>query len=283
MKEFKFSKTVIPVIASSYDWLRWLAASLFRENHVNYIRKEERHCGVSILANGPSLKSFDPASCRSTDFCMVNSAPESELFFIVKPRYHVMVDSLYFQKPQEKLREAFRMVSWDIDLFVPFAFRENAKKMFGVNTHIRCIPVHCIGLPDSYAFRNNAYRLFKKGLAMPEVQNVLIASIVCMINAGYHIIDVYGADHTWPNDLSVTDSNVVCLLDSHFYDEGQPPMSKCLRPDGTPFSMAEFLRALANTFAAYHFLQGYAEYLGDVTITNCTRGSLIDAFPRKKL
>lgn len=281
MREFKFSKTVRPLIASSHEWLRWLAVILFRENRVNYIHKEVRDRRVAILANGPSLKAFDPATCPDADFCMVNSAPESALFFTVKPRYHVMVDSLYFQQPQEKLEAALRQVTWDLDLFVPFAFRERAGQMFGDNPHIHCVPVHCVGLSDAYAFRKNAYRLFRKGLAMPTVQNVLIASIYCMINAGYRDIDLYGADHTWPNDLSVNDDNVVCLLDSHFYDEGRPPLSKCVRPDGSSFLMAEFLRALANTFAAYHFLQGYADDLGDVTIYNCTKGSLIDAFPRK--
>lgn len=258
----------------------WLVPFLRHENTVNYIRKVERPRRMSILANGPSLKSVDLSRLEGSDFCTVNFSPLSDLFFTVRPCCHVLIDTKFFTVPQDALIERMNAVDWDLDLFVPYRDRKPAEERYGKNPHVKVVPVHCVGIPDTIAWKKTAYRLFRKGWAMPIPQNVLVAAIYCMVNAGYRQIELFGADHTWISQMAVDDRNRLFLKDEHFYDKQAVSGRPILCEDGSPSTLSFELRLQANAFGAYEMLQGYAGYLGDVSIINRTQGSFIDAFPR---
>ena len=172
------------------------------------------------------------------------------------------------------------MIDWDMTLFFPYRNRKIARSRYGVNPHIRLIPIHFTGIPDTFSFKKTAYCLFKKGWALPIGQNVLVASIYCMINSGYNMIHLYGADHTWISQMTVDDQNRLCMVNDHFYDRRQAEMKQLVNADGSIPTISQELRSEAKAFGAYEMLQGYAEYFGNVTIRNLTPGSFIDAFPR---
>jgi len=273
-------KAINSFIKSMLIWGNWLSPFLRHENFVNYIKKQERTNGVAILGNGPSLKNFDPESQQNTDYCVVNFAPLSDLFFAVRPRFYVLIDTAFFEKPQDELVNRLRSVSWDLFLFVPYRERKKAQQRFGLNSHIVIIPVHCVGIHDTYSWKKSAFRLFRKGWAMPSPQNVLIAAIYCMINSGFKQINIYGADHSWISQLFVDEHNRLMIKDSHFYDDKEVSCRPILLEDGTESTLCCELRLQADAFGAYEMLRGYAEYLGGVEIINKTVGSFIDAFQR---
>lgn len=274
------SQKYFTFVESCHAWFKWWVFYLLHENRRNYIPREERTRPVSILANGPSLKNFDKSVAERSDCCTVNFAPLSDLFFQVMPKYHVMIDDSFFLKENLVLKDKLNAVSWQMTIFVPFRCWKQALSLYGDNTNISFIPVHSTGISDSFSFKKTAWRLFRKGKAMPVPQNVLVCAIFCMINSGYRHIDLYGADHNWIYQMVVDENNRLMLKYEHFYD--QKPVTELtpfLLGDGTPSTLSQELRFQAKAFAAYEMLQEYALAEG-VEIRNCTKGSLIDAFPR---
>ena len=274
------SRSFFDFCESSLELFKWAVFSVVHENPVNYIKREDRTRPVAILGNGPSLKEFRPEPGRDSDYCMVNFAPLSELFFSVKPAYHVLVDDAFFVAEQDELVGRMQQIDWDLRLFIPYKYRKIAQQRYGSNPHIHLVPIHLTGLPDTFAFKQTAYRLFKRGRALPIAENVMIAAIYCMMNSGYRQIELYGADHTWISQMMVDDQNRVCMVKDHYYDAHQVELKPLVNADGSIPTLSQELRCQAKAFGAYEMLQGYADYLGDVVIRNRTAGSYIDAFPR---
>ena len=116
---------------------------------------------------------------------------------------------------------------------------------------------------------------------MPRPQNVLVPSIFNGINMGYNEIIIYGADHSWTENIRINNANQVCLTDSHFYDQEEVSLKPWRKAtEGREiYKMYEILWDLSNTFKSYHTLREYADTQG-CHIVNKTGGSYIDAFDR---
>jgi hypothetical protein len=149
-------------------------------------------------------------------------------------------------------------------------------QMYKKNPHLHIIPYYDYTFEG---FKSIRYWLFRRGLAMPKPQNVLVPSIFNSINMGYKEIRIYGADHSWTESIRVDDENKVCLTDPHFYDKKKVNMRPWLKCSGEHYLMHEILRDLAWMFESYHVLRDYAEHCG-CRIVNCTRNSYIDAFEK---
>ncbi len=270
-------KKVRLFMESMYHYGCWLIPFLRYENRTNYIPKESQQRSVTILANGPSLKTFVPLT-TDTDYCTVNHSPLDALFFEVKPKYHVLVDGGFFHGDESALVAKLNEVTWDMKLLVPYRDREVAQKVYCSNPHITMVPIHFVGLHDQFHNRKKAFRLFIKGWALPSPQNVSVAAVYCMINAGYRTINLYGTDHSWISNMAVDDNNIVCRKDVHYYDKTVIDYTPIII-DGSYTTMCQELRSQADTFGAHQFLQEYAESMG-VRIVNYTEGSFIDAYPR---
>ena len=162
-------------------------------------------------------------------------------------------------------------------LFVPY-YAWKQQKLFSVelNPHVEIIPFHTVEYNGLNCFRHFFY---KKGLSMPKAQNVLVPSIFNAINMGYKEICLYGVDHSWTRTLCVNNQNLVCAIDSHFYDTTEKKMEPYLKRPGESFMLHELLRAFANMFESYQILRNYADYMG-CRIINYTKDSFIDAFER---
>ena len=273
------SRTFFNFCESSLALFKWAVFFVAHENLVNYLERRNHSCPAAILGNGPSLNDFRKEPGQEADYCMMNFAPLSEMFFTIRPVYHVLVDDAFFVSEQDELARRMQQVDWDMALFFPYRYRKIARQRYGTNPHIRLVPIHFTGLPDTFTFKKMAFRLFKKGRALPIGQNVLVAAIYCMIGSGYSQIHLYGADHTWISQMAVDDQNRVCMVSAHYYDQ-KPEMKQIVNADGSVPTLCEELRSQAKAFGAYEMLQEYAEYLGNVTIRNRTPGSFIDAFPR---
>lgn len=264
---------------------RWSIRAVLQEDFVNHIPRETRDKPLRVLGNGPSLKgTLERLTDPAYDYFMVNDAPLSASFFDIRPCYLALADEFYFTPEAHEMAKACSRIDWDLTLFIPYQYRRTATDLYGQNPHVRICPWHNNSLEEAFVFRRTAFRLFKRGLSCPVTQNIMIGAIYCGINSGYHEIQLFGAEHSWLQDLVINDKNEVCLINRHYYDHGEPELIPWTKVDDvTIWRLPDLLHTLAKAFESYHQLQAYADWLGDVHIYNYTPGSMIDAFPRKRL
>lgn len=238
-----------------------------------------------ILGNGPalSLVSSELESNGDADICCVNFSPLTNLFFDLQPSFLVFADSILFNAENEQvrqLRKAMMRVDWDMVLIVRQNKIKQAYSLYGGNNKIKFIafPLDILQV-NSPLFQKTKYKLWKKGITMPSPINVIVAAIFCGINLGYDKIYLYGVDHSWLKDTYVSDQNIPCLKDTHYYGVKDVPWAT--HPNGNHFELSEVLEGFTLLFKEYKELQRYSEYLGNVQIINRTKGSWIDAFRRE--
>lgn len=279
-KILKAGKHHLLCFINSFFWLR---NQLCKGNFQNYLCEQNREKGLVVLATGPSLKEDLEIGINNlslSDICVVNEFCKHPMFEKLKPTMYVLADPLYFCEGLmgESDKATIHMIAktnWEITVYVPYLFWANIReKLEGKFVHV--CPYH-----------SNAYLgwdfmrglLYRKGLSMPQIQNVLIPSIFNGINLGYTKIELYGVDHSWTQEIRVNAKNQVCLIDSHFYDENEVKLSPWNKCDGTEYKMQEILRDLAFMFEGYHDLRKYADKK-KCKIYNMTSNSFIDAFER---
>ena len=273
-------KIVSIFIVKLFYTIKWLVLVFIKTDGKNHIPKVH-HAGIlTILANGPSLKDdLDKLDYTQGDFSVVNFFYDSPYFKIVKPRYYVVMDPQFFYD-DHKIRPIIESVDWDMKLYVPYYTSKNVKLLRNMpNKHIEVIPCNLVPYNGFECLR---YSVYQHGLAIPRLQNVLVASIFTGINMGYKEIKLYGVDHSWLGAIRVNDNNEVCLLDSHFYDTQEVKLRLFHKASGEPYKMHEALRDFAQMFDGYHQLRKYADFRG-CKIVNCTKGSFIDAFERESV
>ena len=162
-------------------------------------------------------------------------------------------------------------------LVVPYSAWKECDILYNMhNKNIEVIPIHGILYRGFEKFRNSVY---KHGMAMPKGQNVLVPSIFNGINMGYKEIRLYGVDHSWSKTLCVNDNNLVCAIDTHFYDISKVDLKPYGRINGRYYKLHELLRDFATMFESYQYLRPFADSMG-CKIINKTKGSFIDAFER---
>jgi hypothetical protein len=242
-----------------------------------------------ILGNGPSLKqTLDKDRDilkKSSLFCVNNFATTPE-FFELKPSHYVMLDSGFFlQKERTDVSGTFKVlknqVDWALNLFVPYIYRKDEDLEFFINSK-SSVKIVFFNYTVFSGFDTLAFNMYKKNLAMPQFNNVLGASIFIAINMGYKKINIAGADHSWFENIMISNDNVLCRKDLHFYDIGEQLLFPIIEPTtGRSQKIGDFFHALSKIFNSYYLLNQYA-IARDCSIYNLSPFSYIDAFERKK-
>ena len=187
-------------------------------------------------------------------------------------------DSVLVRSTMEHIKER---TNWEMHLLVPPAAKQSSlfQDLISHNKHIHA---NYFNYTVFKGFTGIAHWFFRKNLAMPQSQNVLVAATFLGINIGFKDIYLVGADHTWHQQLHVNNDNVLCLKNVHFYENVETidfkPFHKGVHTNET-FRMDEILVTWGKTFWGYIALNNYAEYCG-VTIYNASEISFIDAFKR---
>lgn len=236
-----------------------------------------------ILANGPSLADTireNMEFLKSAPTMAVNFAAIADDFTELKPRYYVLADPHFFKEDSEdsnlkKLRERLKAVDWKMTLFVPRGCGKAAAKLYGTGLDIATF--NNVG---AEGFKFLTHTLFRLGAAMPRPRNVLIPSLMLAIGMDYKEILIFGADHSWMKTLSVTDDNEVVSVQPHFYNDGKEEQER-VRHEYRNYRLHQIVESFAIAFKSYHDIADYAARRG-ARIFNCTPGSFIDAFERRK-
>lgn len=263
----------------------------------NFSIKIQNNDECVIIGNGPSLK--DSLTGETLEFIKqrpkfcVNEAVISDEFLQLKPEFVVFMDPYYWSKDTtdpylsmyKQVAEVLSNVDWKIKIFISKAAREwnffiDVPKK-NPNVEIIYVSTRISKIKDEkYRFKE-----YRQNIAMPRVQNVLVACMYFAINAGFKKIYLFGADHSWHESIHIREDNVLCYKDLHFYDKEK--VVKCSpawrNPECTrTWNMADLFEAFSYKYKSYMELEEYSKHMGS-KIYNASKISYIDAFERIKL
>jgi len=247
---------------------------------------------IIVLGNGPSLAvnlSRDLVVLEQHPVLCVNGFALSEAYEKIQPACYVLADGAFWaDELPEKTRHFVdstldaiaHKTRWPMTLFLPAeGLRSFRRKKIGILSN-PYISVQEYNATVLRGFKGLVHALLQRNLGMLSQQNVMIPSLILALNMGYKRILLLGADHSWHRNLFVTNDNLVCLKDDHFYDESQPPVTIMI--GNRPSRLHEQFEAIAKALRVYWEIAAYMQKKNAVII-NASELSFIDAFPRAKL
>jgi hypothetical protein len=250
---------------------------------------DSQHDSALVFGNGPSLSKDLPTILarglqKKMDVWAVNNFCFSSEFTIVKPKFYVLADPNYWLPAvsssvdlnrREFIATINKMVDWEMKLLLPCEARSSN---FVKEINLRRVKVCFYNKTPVKGNRRIVRLLWSKGFGMPAAYNVLVATLSLAALGKYTKIYVFGADHSWHEDLTVSSDGTANLNQRHFYDEKTKAVP-VYRPDNTNFSIGDLFIRWGKVFKQYEIIQEYA--IGrDCTILNSSAVTYIDAFPR---
>jgi hypothetical protein len=247
---------------------------------------------ASILGNGPSLNQAladNLGFLKETDMYCVNLFALSTVFASLKPENYVLLDPAFFMfneqnDSRQDIKKTFdaiiQQTDWSMRLFVPARSRNSyiVKKIKQESPNIQiCFFNYTIvrGFP---ALRN---WFFEHNFGMPQCQNILAASLYVALLQDYKNIYLFGADHSWHEEIRITDQNEFEMRQVHFYDNATHVKHEKVidvRNNSRPKLHAQFL-SLHKVFYAYEILGAFAKFR-KINVLNASKKTYIDAFER---
>lgn len=296
----RLSEKIISALRNSFDTLLFFATMAVKEDFRNHVARAGAvdMCPsrrVAILGNGPSLGEQLPClierrEWEQTDVMAVNFFALGEEFLVLRPKYYVISDPMFFRRAgrSERVENLYRAlaekVKWPMTLYVQYYNPErfDYAEAIGHNPMIRIVPFHTTVF---HGFRSVEFWCYRRGLGSGNFGTVVQNGEFIAMLLGYRTIDLYGVDHTLLEGLTVDDENRLCRVQSHYYDSAPKPPTpiyvNATQPP-RPYTMSSYLAETAELFRGHEVLRDYAEAQG-VRILNRTRGSMIDAYEREPL
>jgi len=286
MVKSKIGRWIVELLLFIEDVLRVIMKSSYFLKTPLFPEKKKK---ILILGNGPSLNNSlkqVKSTLNEMDLFCVNNFSTSEQFTSLRPVFYVLLDPYYFndnkEEPEPGVRDLINKTSWKLNLFVPKVFmKSNAVKLLIANKNI---VIH----PFNYVIIEGDNRLstlmIKNGLGMIKCQTVLIAALFLSMKIGYRSIGLLGADHTFHQDIFINEDNQMYSHQNHFYQEEEGRKILPIRDANTGEStkMIDFAWTMVHLYNGYQKLKTMADRNG-ASITNHTKGSFIDVFPRGEL
>lgn len=256
------------------------------------IALQSRRCGIGthtadegdsivILANGPSLRTTiaeHKDSLRKRPCMAVNFAANTPEFTELQPRYYVLADPHFFTSDMPNvvaLWQRLSAASWPLTLYVP------ARRVKEVRRRFPSLHVEGFNAVGAEGFEPFCHAVYSRGMAMPRPRNVLIASIMIAIKAGFRTIWLTGADHSWLRTIDVNEHNEVVSVQPHFYKDDKQETARSTS-EYKGYRLHDILESFTVAFRSYHAIARFADSKG-IRIYNATPGSFIDAFERRPL
>jgi hypothetical protein len=246
---------------------------------------------INILGNGPSLKTDYPVLLSSLteadSILVVNSFATTDLFEVLKPQYYFIVDPSFFMDKNVQIvadiknATADALISktkWKLHLFFPYKGR-NSKFLQKLKENKLIEIEYFLNVPIYDGSEKVNHFLFKHNLANPPYRNVLIAAIFYSIKMNFSKIVIWGADHSWHEQIVLGKDNRVYTKDSHFYGEAEKGFVHC-DIYGNPTKVHEELYNASRALMLYHNLEAFS-HLYNCKIVNKSSKTWIDAFSRE--
>jgi len=247
---------------------------------------------ASILGNGPSLNQALADNLnflKETDMYCVNLFALSMVYASLKPQNYVFLDPAFFifseqNDDRQDIKKTFdaiiKQTDWSMRLFVPARNRNSyiVKKL----KH-ECPNIHICFFNYTIVRGFPAYRhwFFEHNLGMPQCQNILAASLYVALLQDYKNVYLFGADHSWHEEIRITDQNEFEIRQVHFYDNANHVKHEKVidvRNNSLPRLHAQFL-SLHKVFYSYEILGAFAKFR-KINVLNASKKTYIDAFER---
>lgn len=238
-------------------------------------------CG--ILGNGPSLKitlEQDVEFLSQLELIAVNLFSTTKEYSQLKPANYLLLDWSFMNPDHWHGRTGLRGIventTWELNLFVPTKMLKSDyfRNELAQNPHIKPVPFNYTIVSG---YTSLTYWFFKKGLGMPQSQNVLVATLFYALNMGFKEIYLFGADHSWHEMIKLDEDNNLVVSDTHFY--GQKDYDIAVRETSY---MSQQLFSLHKAFYGYEVLAKYAHSIG-VKVYNASAKSYVDVFEKVKV
>jgi len=266
---------------------------------------EHSNSDLVILGNGPSgiIDLLKLKQKKDIPFMAVNMFASTMYFLQLKPSYYLMSDHAFFtfsetdfqnndpnkvnssaeelKQYQIIINQVWRNIlesNWEIKLLIPSTYKNAYIVQFAKSKNIQIQYFNYVVIKGFRWFENFCYKL---KLGSPQCQNVINNCIFESIQLNFKNIYLIGVENNFHINIFVDDDNLLKNKDDHFY-EVKHKVVPVVNANGIPIKMHEVFQSLHKAFFAHHRLQQYAEYKG-VNIYNATKGSFIDAYPRKEI
>ena len=255
------AEKLIAFIRNSFDTALYFAVMAVKENFRNYVGRAgtvgRPAQSMVILGNGPSLagdlpRLIERREYETEDFLAVNFFAEDDRFEVVKPKYYVLSDPMFFRDSacRDRVRALYAMlarkVAWPMNLYVQYYNPEGFDYRAALpNSNIRIVRFHT----QMYrGFRSLEFWLFRRGLGSANFGTVVQVGEYVALLLGYKRIELYGVDHTLLDGLCVDDGNRLCRIDRHYYDgaEAAAPQPIYKKVPHVPYTMADYLAEVAD-------------------------------------
>lgn len=246
-----------------------------------------------ILGNGPSLKNDlemveKIAQSQNTDLWCVNFFANSTEYLKLRPTNYVIADPGHWQEDvtddlkrdrDEFLSRVTQATQWKVLFHFPHSAKGSAfVRRLSDNPHIAIRYFNNTTVPCR--IKAILFALYRKELAMPICQNVLVPALFLAILSNYKKILLVGADHSWHRDIVVKTSTVM-LCDRHFYDD-DVDLKPFFKNSSETFSMSEIFAIWARVFSQYDLLAAFARAM-NIDVANGSSLTFIDSFKQIEL
>ncbi len=250
---------------------------------------------ASILGNGPSLNQTLADNLNfltETDTYCVNNFASSPVYAQIKPQNYVILDpAFYMFSPENDARQDIKQTleailsftDWKMRFFVPTRSR-NAFIVRQLKQHKPNIEVCFFNYTIVRGFAFFRHWFFKQNLGTPQCQNVMAVCIYVALLQNYKNIYLFGADHSWHEEIRINEQNEFEMRQVHFYDKTSEIKHEKVvdvRNNSRPRLHAQFL-SLHKVFYSYEILQAFAEFK-KTKILNASTKSYVDAFEKIKI
>ena len=114
-------KGITNYIRKIYYTIKYFILILLKTDLRNHLSRVEGANILYVLGNGPSLnEDIKSMNFNNADFCVVNRFYLSPYYKIVKPRYYVLADPVFFEN-EEEIEKIIDGVDWNMVLFVTYS------------------------------------------------------------------------------------------------------------------------------------------------------------------
>ncbi len=245
----------------------------------------------AILGNGPSLNESlrdHTEFLQQTELVAVNGFSLSTVYATLKPQNYVLLDPAFFTfTPGGSRHDVGQMLdailtktTWPMNLYISWQGRNSwlVHQVRVTNPQITLVFYNYVIIRG---FRWLRHGLFRAGLGMPQCENVLAAALFLMLGRGFETVYLFGADHSWHEQLQLADTNQLSVRQPHFYDTAQTTVHQPVINPVTkqPARMSSQFLSFHRAFYSYEILKQYADSQQIITF-NASAKSYIDAFDK---
>jgi hypothetical protein len=281
--------TIITFLAKLYaSFLSILKVISQSDFSLEKLKLNEHTC--LILGNGPSVNQTieqDLEKVQNMFSICVNHFGSTSSYETLQPKMYLLLDPL-FQDPnydlgQKLIQQIGSKTQWPLIIYMPQDFKKSVQliQQLKSNSHIQ---VYFFNYTIVKGFDCLNQYFFKKGWGMIQSQNVLVCAIFQALQLGFKEIYLTGADHTWHENMKVSDvDNALLLNDTHFYGAKDINLSARLAKKTTIESpLATQFLSLHKVFLGHQKNAQLAKDKG-VKIINISNHSNIDVYERGDL